>query len=75
MLFPVADFQPEGLAAAIIEWSQKEFSIPPVAFATSFDPATNRFVFNWQSHQRPPGAEARRKRPARDLRGRPLPDE
>ncbi|MFJ9466872.1 hypothetical protein [Streptomyces caniferus] len=75
VLFPEADFQPEGLAAAIIEWSQKEFSIPPVAFGTSFDRAANRFVFAWQSHQRPPGAEVRRKRPARDLRGRSLPDE
>ncbi|WP_329397250.1 hypothetical protein OHA45_24395 [Streptomyces lydicus] len=53
VLFPEADFQPEGLAAAIIEWSQKEFSIPPVAFGTSFDRAANRFVFTWRLHQRP----------------------
>ncbi|MDC7337204.1 hypothetical protein PQR15_12675 [Streptomyces lydicus] len=75
VLFPKVDFQPEGLATAIIEWSQKEFSVPPVAFGTSFDPAANRFVFAWQSHQRPPGAEVHRMRPARDLRGHPLPDE
>ncbi|MEU3586499.1 hypothetical protein ACH4GF_31745 [Streptomyces rimosus] len=74
VLFPEADFQAEGLAAAIVEWSQREFSMPPVAFGTSFDRAANRFVFTWQAHQRPQGAEVRRMRPARDLHGRFLPN-
>ncbi|KWT62429.1 hypothetical protein ADL21_08270 [Streptomyces albus subsp. albus] len=75
VLFAEADFQAAALAAAIIEWSQEEFSIPPVAFGTSFDRAANHFVFTWQSHHRPQGAEVRRMRPARDLLGRSLPDE
>ncbi|WP_159393351.1 hypothetical protein [Streptomyces rimosus] len=74
VLFPEADFQAEGLAAAIVEWSQREFSIPPVAFGTSFDRAANRFVFTWQSHQSPQGAEVRTMRPVRDLHGRFLPN-
>ncbi|MFD3420601.1 hypothetical protein [Streptomyces decoyicus] len=75
VLFPETEFQAEGLAGAIIDWSRREFSIPEVAVGISFDRAANRFAFNWQSHQPGPGADARRKRPARDLRGRLLPDE
>lgn len=72
VLFPEADFQAEGLAGAIVEWSQKEFGIPEVAVGISFDRAANRFLFIWRTHQRGPGTEVRRMHPARDLRG-PLP--
>ncbi|MFJ9406149.1 hypothetical protein [Streptomyces sp. NPDC101393] len=75
VLFPEADFQAEGLAAAIIEWSRKEFGIPAVPLGISFDRAANRFAFAWRTHQPPPGAEVRRKYPARDLLGRPLHDD
>lgn len=75
VLFPETEFQAEGLAGAIIDWSQREFSIPEVAVGISFDRAASRFAFAWQSHQPGPGDEVRRMRPARDLRGRRLPDE
>ncbi|MFC9236770.1 hypothetical protein ACFTZK_09980 [Streptomyces decoyicus] len=75
VLFPETEFQAEGLAGAIIDWSQREFSIPEVAMGISFDRAANRFAFTWQSHQPGPGEDVRRKRPARDLLGRLLPDE
>ncbi|WP_405408654.1 hypothetical protein [Streptomyces decoyicus] len=75
VLFPETEFQAEGLAGAIIDWSQREFGIPEVAVGISFDRAANRFAFTWQSHQPGPGEDVRRKRPARDLRGRLLADE
>ncbi|MGW7019179.1 hypothetical protein ACWGGS_07505 [Streptomyces decoyicus] len=75
VLFPETEFQAEGLAGAIIDWSRREFSIPEVAVGISFDRAANRFAFNWQSHQPGPGEDVHRKHPARDLRGRLLPDE
>ncbi|MFC9227966.1 hypothetical protein ACFTZI_03210 [Streptomyces decoyicus] len=75
VLFPETEFQAEGPAGAIIDWSQREFSIPEVAVGISFDGTANRFAFNWQSHQPGPGEDVRRKHPARDLRGRLLPDE
>ncbi|MGW2009362.1 hypothetical protein [Streptomyces sp. G7(2002)] len=53
MLFPAADFQVEGLAGAIVEWSGKEFGIPEVAVGLSFDRAANRFLFDWQPHRGP----------------------
>ncbi|MGY5077233.1 hypothetical protein ACWIGX_09140 [Streptomyces nigrescens] len=74
VLFPAADFQVEGLAGAIVEWSSKEFGIPEVAVGLSFDRAANRFLFDWQPHRWAPGTGVRRVRPARDLRGRPLTD-
>lgn len=75
VLFPETEFQAEGLAGAIIDWSRREFSIPEVAVALSFDRAANRFAFIWQSNEPGPGADVRRKHPARDLRGRLLRDE
>ncbi|MGW3012687.1 hypothetical protein ACWC9R_28165 [Streptomyces sp. NPDC001219] len=74
VLFPVADFQVEGLAGAIVEWSSTEFGIPEVAVGVSFDRAANRFLYDWQPRRGASGTGVRRFRPVRDLRGRPLTD-
>ncbi|WP_432010508.1 hypothetical protein [Streptomyces cucumeris] len=51
--FPEADFQPEGLAAALLGWAEEEFGLPARPVGASFDRAANRFVFIWpEPHDR-----------------------
>lgn len=47
VLFPEADFQAEGLAAALLAWAEEEFLLPIHPVEVSFDRAGNRFVFIW----------------------------
>jgi hypothetical protein len=42
-----SDFQPEGLAAAILRWSELEFDLRHHEIGESFDRATNRYIFVW----------------------------
>ena len=40
------DYQPEGLAAAIIGWVSEEFEVDPPAIDVHFDDAENKYVFS-----------------------------
>ena len=51
--FPEADFQPEGLAAALLRWAEEEFALAPHAVEVTFDRAADRYVHAWPA---PPGA-------------------
>jgi hypothetical protein len=43
--FTPTDYQPEGLAAAMIGWASEEFQLDPVPWDFKFDASTNRYVF------------------------------
>jgi hypothetical protein len=45
--FNEADFQPEGLAVAIIRWAEQELSLPKCEIKESFDRAANRYSFTF----------------------------
>ncbi|WP_306334146.1 hypothetical protein [Streptomyces sp. KL118A] len=47
VLFPHTDYQPEGLAAAMLAWTEAEFALPPHPVDARFDPVTNRYVYSW----------------------------
>ncbi|MFD9359309.1 hypothetical protein [Streptomyces sp. NPDC060031] len=47
VLFPEADFQPEGLAAALLLWAQEELGLPPHPVEATFDRAANRYAYDW----------------------------
>lgn len=40
------DYQPEGLAAAIVGWVAEEFGLEPELTEVHFDKAENRYVFS-----------------------------
>lgn len=41
------DYQPEGMAAAIIGWATEEFELPQPDLEVRFDRDENRYVFQW----------------------------
>ncbi|MFH8607899.1 hypothetical protein ACH4D5_10470 [Streptomyces sp. NPDC018029] len=45
--FPETDYQPEGLAAAVIQWLEEEFTLPPHGVTATFDHPANRYVYTW----------------------------
>ncbi|MFI9305373.1 hypothetical protein [Streptomyces triculaminicus] len=45
--FPETDYQPEGLAAALLQWAEQEFGLPPHALPVTFDRAANRYIYPW----------------------------
>lgn len=47
VLFPETDFQPEGLAAALLLWVEREFGLPPFPVGAVFDRAAYRYRFTW----------------------------
>ncbi|MET7765685.1 hypothetical protein ABZS71_28070 [Streptomyces sp. NPDC005393] len=47
VLFPEADFQAEGLAAALLAWAEEEFGLFARPVSVSFDGERNRFAFTW----------------------------
>lgn len=47
VLFPEADFQPEGLAAALLQWGREEFGLDARPVEVTFDRETNRYVYPW----------------------------
>ncbi|MEU3923239.1 hypothetical protein [Streptomyces sp. NPDC029004] len=47
VLFPLTDYQPEGLAAAVLEWTEKEFSLTSYPVEAEFDQRANRYVYTW----------------------------
>ncbi|MFC8920885.1 hypothetical protein ACFT5C_34660 [Streptomyces sp. NPDC057116] len=47
VLFPQADFQPEGLAAALLRWAEEEFGLPAQSVDVAFDRAAGRYVYDW----------------------------
>ncbi|MFF3015769.1 hypothetical protein [Streptomyces sp. NPDC057939] len=47
VLFPEADFQPEGLAAAVLRWAEEEFALPPHAVDVTFDRTAGRYAYTW----------------------------
>lgn len=49
VLFPEADFQPEGLAAALLLWAEEEFGLPPHPVGVTFDRTVNRYLYEWRS--------------------------
>ncbi|MFE5811255.1 hypothetical protein [Streptomyces sp. NPDC056491] len=51
VLFPEADFQPEGLAAALLRWAEEEFGLAPHPVRAHFDRGANRYVFRWPAGQ------------------------
>ncbi|HEX5404803.1 MAG TPA: hypothetical protein VFX16_21150 [Pseudonocardiaceae bacterium] len=42
-----SDFQPEGLAMAILRWAELEFELPDHEIGESFDRVSNRYFFDW----------------------------
>lgn len=42
--FVPTDYQPEGLAAAIIGWSAEEFGVDQVSWDLRYDKTTNRYI-------------------------------
>ncbi|WP_431518821.1 hypothetical protein, partial [Streptomyces sp.] len=68
VLFSEADFQPEGLAGAVIAWAQEEFGIPAPPVNVTFDHRSNRFIYRWHENQSGEnGTNVRTPRPSRDL--------
>jgi hypothetical protein len=51
--FSLADFQLEGLEAAIIEWANAEFELGLPKVDGRFDEATNRYVFSYPKYEEP----------------------
>ncbi|MBT2510279.1 hypothetical protein J7I98_31380 [Streptomyces sp. ISL-98] len=47
VLFPEADFQPEGLAAALLQWGREEFGLDTRPVEVTFDREANRYVYPW----------------------------
>ncbi|MFD6437757.1 hypothetical protein [Streptomyces venezuelae] len=49
VLFPHTDYQPEGLAAAMLRWTETELGLPPHPHPVDvrFDSAANRYVYSW----------------------------
>ncbi|MER5784904.1 hypothetical protein ABT104_24810 [Streptomyces mobaraensis] len=47
--FPEADYQPEGLAAALLLWIEREFALPPHPVIVTFDRSANRYVYDWEA--------------------------
>ncbi|MFF8655040.1 hypothetical protein [Streptomyces huasconensis] len=45
--FPETDYQPEGLAAAVLAWTEAEFGLPPRPVEVRFDRSANRYVYGW----------------------------
>jgi hypothetical protein len=45
--YPLTDFQPEGLACAIIGWASERFSFTAPHVPIEFDRAANRYVFHF----------------------------
>ncbi|MGW1716721.1 hypothetical protein [Streptomyces sp. NPDC002156] len=43
-----SDFQIEGISVAMCRWAEEEFVLPRRRIEESFDPATNRYVFDWR---------------------------
>lgn len=41
------DYQPEGLAAAMIGWASEEFDLSSPIKSVEFDKLANRYVFSW----------------------------
>ncbi|MFD9335909.1 hypothetical protein ACFWBF_16080 [Streptomyces sp. NPDC060028] len=57
VLFPEADFQPEGLAAALLQWAREALGLPPHPVEATFDRAANRYAYDWGPHAaRPPAS-------------------
>jgi hypothetical protein len=44
--FVPTDYQPEGLAAAIIGWSAEEFGVAQVNWDLRYDKTTNRYILS-----------------------------
>ena len=44
---PLCDYQPEGLAAAMVRWAEEEFRLEPRAVRTTFDRQADRYVYDW----------------------------
>jgi hypothetical protein len=47
------DYQPEGLACAIVGWAAQEFGFPEPAISVTFDREKNRYVFDFPSVNAP----------------------
>ncbi|MFI7322564.1 hypothetical protein [Streptomyces venezuelae] len=47
VLFPHTDYQPEGLAAAMLRWTETQFDLPPHPVDARFDREANRYVYSW----------------------------
>ncbi|MFJ3837638.1 hypothetical protein ACWGHM_11805 [Streptomyces sp. NPDC054904] len=47
VLFPETDFQPEGLAAAVLRWAEEEFALAPHPVDVTFDRDAGRYVYAW----------------------------
>jgi hypothetical protein len=45
--FALTDYQPEGMAAAMIGWVKEEFGLDSPIVSISFDKANNEYVFTW----------------------------
>ncbi|MEX2986045.1 hypothetical protein [Streptomyces sp. C36] len=45
--FPETDYQLEGLAAALLQWTEQEFDLPPHPLPVAFDRPANRYVYAW----------------------------
>jgi hypothetical protein len=42
-----SDYQPEGLAVAMLRWLEEEFSLPDHDIQVTFDRNGNRYSFEW----------------------------
>lgn len=42
-----SDYQPEGLAVAMLRWLEEEFSLPRHDIPATFDRNANRYSFEW----------------------------
>jgi hypothetical protein len=45
--YPLTDYQPEGVAAALIGWVVEEFDLEHPPIEITFDAEANRYVFAW----------------------------
>ncbi|WP_171164021.1 hypothetical protein [Streptomyces sp. I05A-00742] len=54
--FPETDYQPEGLAAALLLWAEQEFELPAHPITVTFDRSANRYVYEGDLTARPGAA-------------------
>ncbi|MFJ9338136.1 hypothetical protein ACIRP0_02450 [Streptomyces sp. NPDC101733] len=47
VVFPECDYQPEGLTAALLQWLEDAFGLPPHPVEATFDRTTNRYRYDW----------------------------
>jgi hypothetical protein len=45
--FSLCDYQPEGLAGAMVGWASQEFGFPELEIPVDFDRSGNRYVFHF----------------------------